>query len=150
MNSNNINGKTDGDTYDQYKICQNITSSQSWPYEVEFDRFVKKRNYCSTTVNRMTSMINSRANSNSKKLPSGLKNAEERVQSTTGNSSMKNILNLSTKSFPMKSLFLNNCNIVYNFDNNKQDGNNKSGLSFYCFLLAEDIEEKPGQNLDSR
>jgi hypothetical protein len=124
----------DEDFYESYKICPNMMASQSWPYEVEFDKYVKKRNYCSTTVNRMTAMINSNNNykascngSNSKKqqLPANLSN--DRVQSTQSNSSLKNILNLNTKSFPMKSLFLNNCNIVYNYDPTKQETSNKSG-----------------------
>lgn len=142
--------KADEDFYLSYKMCPSVTASQSWPYELEFDKYVKKRNYCSnnsttmtatsaTTANRMTngmiSTTTSKASPNAKKqLPSSLSRATatgdtERVQGTQSSSSLKNILNLNTKSFPMKSLFLNNCNIVYNYDPAKQEtcNNNKSG-----------------------
>lgn len=126
------NAKADEDFYLSYKMCPSVTASQSWPYEVEFDKYVKKRNYCSTTVNRMTAMINNKAGQNAqngKKLTSSTRSAanDERIQSTQSNSSLKNILNLNTKSFPMKSLFLNNCNIVYNYDPSKTETSNKSG-----------------------
>lgn len=138
-----VMNNADEDFYLSYKMCPSVAASQSWPYEVEFDKYVKKRNYCSNNSTTTTAAVNRMANamistttskaspSAKKQLPSSLSRATadtERVQSTQSNSSLKNILNLNTKSFPMKSLFLNNCNIVYSYDPAKQEAsNNKSG-----------------------
>lgn len=110
-----------------------LPSDTTWPFEIEFDRYVKKRNYCSSNINICpNSYKNNLRNYPIKKLPvmkpeitSNYNKSPDNNNNNRRNdsivsskqigspqSSESKLNNTATKTFPMKNLFLHNSNMM--------------------------------------
>jgi len=133
---------------EEYYYPYRSTAAQStvaWPFELEFDRYVKKRNYCSNkTVVQINRYLkdapinpnNTNNSSNNRRLstfrpPTEYCSTEISLNTCNTNKPLNSLqgispqpqqikyshLNMSTKAFPMKSLFFNtNCNFIYHLE----------------------------------